>query len=223
MPAIPANSSSLLLSTDYPQDKIVFMYSGSQLVPDATFSGSIVIPHGLSFRPLAKMQWSNTPDFAITNEHGDEQYFTNIFGTQSGQDYYLDSTDTDLIINLYNTSGVAKTLYYRVYCFAPSDISEDSLAISTSNVGDNFVISTDYNYMKLFHEGFLSPTDMSYTHNLGYIPRVLVWQQTGSLTNDYTYGTEATSSPYGIYVTDTQLISLNPSADKLHYRIYIDE
>ena len=217
------DARNFLLDTDYPMDKIIFMASGNQTVNNNTYSGTITIPHGLSFRPLAKMQWSNTPDFAITNEHADDQYFTNIFGSQAGQDYSVDSTDTNLLIQLYNTSGANKTFYYRVYCFAPSNISDDVTASDTISNADKFALSTDYNYMKLFHEGFLTPSDMSYTHNLGYVPRVLVWQETGSITNDTTYSTEVSSSPFGVHITSTQLISLDPYTSKLHYRIYIDE
>lgn len=217
------DSRKFILNTDYPLDKIVFMYSGSQTVNNNTYSGTITIMHNLGFRPLAKMQWSNTSDFDITNEHGDNQYFTNIFSTQEGQDYSVTSTDTTVSISLYNTSGSNKTLYYRIYCFAPSDISEETVIAGTSSSADKFVISTDYNYMKLAFEGYLTAASPTFTHNLGYVPRVLIWQRTGSITDDYTYSIEAPSYQAGVHVTSTQLVSLNQYVDRIHYRIYADE
>lgn len=218
------DARNFTLNTDYAMDKIVFLYENHQSVANNTYSGNILIPHGLLFRPLVKMQWSNTPDFAVTNEHGDDSYYTNIFGTQAGQEYSASSTDTNILISLYNTSGSNKVLYYRVYCFVPSDVSNTVVASATANIGDIFTINTDYNYMKLFHDGTLTALSPSYSHNLGYVPRVLVWQTSGTQTDDYTSGVVTnTGYEYGIHITNTQIVSLNPYADKIHYRIYIDE
>lgn len=216
-----------LLDSDYPMDKIIYMTSGSVSVPNTTsaFPG-ITIPHGLPFTPLAILQWSNTSDFAITNEYRDADYVSTVFTTFAGQYYSVYANATNIYIDKYNLSGATKTLYYRVFCFQPSDASETSVVPSTENQGSKFILNTDYNYMKLFYAGILTTVANTYTHNLGYVPRVQIWEQTGTTTSRNILGQEISiaAQSSGVHITDTQIVWLNPSTyDKIYYRIYVDE
>lgn len=221
---------NFLLNTDYPLDKVVYITSGSATVANATvdldLSTAIRIAHGLPFRPLPILLWSNTSDFAITNEQRDADYLADAFGAGAGQYYLVHADATNIYIKRYNQSGGSKTLYYRIFCFLPSDADEDSVAPSTQVSGSDFVLNTDYNYMKLFHDGILTTTGNTYTHNLGYVPRVQVWEETADTTvsrlvlaQDISGGVGNT----GVYITDTQLVWVNPGTySGIHYRIYCD-
>jgi len=216
-----------LLDSDYSMDKIVYMTSGSVSVPNTTseFPG-ITIAHGLPFKPLAILQWSNTSDFAITNEFRDADYVSTINTTLAGQYYAVHANATNILIDKYNLSGATKTLYYRVFCFQPSDASETSVVPATENQGSNFVLNTDYNYMKLFHAGILTSVSPTFSHNLGYVPRVQIWEQTGTTTSRNISGQEISiaAQSTGVHITDTQIVWLNPTTyDKIHFRCYLDE
>jgi hypothetical protein len=218
---------NFLLNTDYPMDKIIFVTSGSISVPNNTNDNIVLTAHLLPFIPLCILMWSNTSNFTITNETNDEAFMATTFTSNAGQNYSCDANSTNINIRRYNFSGSTKTVYYRVICFMPSDISSDSIVPFTSSLGANFIVNTDNNYMKLYHEGFLTTINKTYNHNLGYTPRVRVWSNTGSIllpaqeiSNDPTGSGGATS---GVYITDTQIIWLNPNTfTKLYFRIYIE-
>ena len=226
------DARNFLLNTDTPLDKIIYIITGSIDVPNLTGDSIPItlVAHNLPFTPLPILQWSNTADFEITNELRDSDYIANSFTTGAGQYYSISADTTDILIQRYNFSGSTKTVYYRVFSFMPSDASEDSGVPFTANIGNNFVLNTDDNYMKLFNDGILTD-EVPFDHNLGYIPRVQLWEQTGTnigrlvgaqdISGDPTGSLGATS---GVHITTTQLIWLNPNTyDKIHFRIYYDE
>jgi hypothetical protein len=219
---------NFLLNTDYPLDKIVYMTSGSISVPNGTsdITPGVTIPHNLPFIPLAIMLWSNTSDFEVCNESMDLAYATSYFpGPAAGQIYDISADATNLSILRLNSSGSAKTVYYRIFCFAPSNADIDSVVTATQSVGSNFIINTDYNYMKLVANGILTPTSTTYTHNLGYVPRVQIWAEftDGTIERQIEFQDVqgSTAATGGVKVTTTTLEALNYTP-KIHYRIYAD-
>lgn len=220
-----------LLNTDYPIDNIVYLASGSVSVPNGTSDAISVGAHGLSFTPMPMLVWSNTADFSTSNSFIDTQMADNWFTTGAGQTYLVYATSTDVFIQRDNTSGSDKTLYYRVFCFAPSNVSDSATVPSTANSADPFVLNTDYNYLKLAAAGQLTVASPTYNHGLGYAPRVMKWGvltgvyttpiiQMFSVDNDPT-GSGGASS--GVYTSTSELGWMNPSTfDYIEYRLYAD-
>lgn len=230
----PDAARQMLISSDYPMDKVVYRHEDSIDVPAGTLTDSIDIPHDLTFVPAPILVWSNTPDFSVTYTGGDAQLYSGqIIGSAlAGQEYNASATSTNVIINLYNNSGSDQTVYYRVIALAPSSAPDSSVVPFTENA-DDFVINTDFNYMKLYNTGRLTTDpDNEYSHNLSYTPRVWVWNDI--LDGDIIAPYIATSfinlptigpltSSIGVYATENDLIWEEPgSYTGIPYRIYLD-
>lgn len=227
------NPRNFLLSSDYPMDKVVYMTSGS-FTASVTLSGNYDIPHGLSFAPLPVLSWSMYSDFSISYEIASS-------GTVGWESYGLSfqpiSDLTKISIQYYNNTGSAKTIYYRIFCFMPSNVNVD--VAYTQSTSNNFVIKTDYNYNKLFASGYIdnpmsAGVDFSISHNIGYIPRVYCWDDLGTpssplitisgLSTEYSFDNGEIN---GIQVTTDKIIAKAGTgfyqANRVHYRIYCDE
>jgi hypothetical protein len=170
--------SDFLFSTDYVQDKAIYLKSASFTIPQPTAGYYYTVAHGLSFTPLVGGSWSTTPDFSITYNFGTGVTpSTNI--NASLFNYYLDiaADATNIYVIPSNVSGSAQSVYIRIFGVEPSD----SLATitSTSSQGDLFVFSTDYNYTKPFLSskitGLSASSVTTIPHNLGYYPQVTCW------------------------------------------------
>jgi hypothetical protein len=190
----------------------------------------ITIAHNLPFTPMPILVWSNTSDFAICYENRDADYVSNSFTTGAGQFYTISADATNVGITRYNLSGASKTLYYRIFCFQPTGV-DDSEVPATNTSGDEFILNTDYNYMKLVKAGTLTSSTKTYSHGLSFTPRVQLWASIGATTyrllaaqlieSDPTGSGGATS---GVFIDSTKIEWLNPNTfDVVHYRIYGDE
>lgn len=223
-----------LYNSDYQTDMLIYVKDGSFTLLDGQDIGGIGtedvdgrIAHNLPFTPLVEMVWSNTADFAICDQtNWDEDYFDTFWTTTTGQYYLCYSDDTNVVISGVNSSGSTKTLYYRIWGFAPSTADSTSVVPATANDADNYVLNTDYNYMKLAFSGSITPASgsVTFTHNLGYVPRVKIWAIASGLTYQVVDTTISFDSvDYGVYITDTQLIFKDMTIyDSLEYRIYYD-
>lgn len=217
------DARNFLLNTDYPMDKIIYMTSGSVIVDNNTNDTIELIKHGLPFTPLAYLVWSNTDDFNISFLNTDDVSYP----STTYQLYSVYSTSESIFMNRFNTTGSTKTVYYRIFCYAPSTADVDSAIEPTATASRNFIINTDYNYFKLAYSGVLDGV-ASFNHNLGYVPQALVWQEA---TNGNIYSVSQASTGTaniqrnGIYITNTTIGYIYPSSSSLkhHYRIYIDE
>lgn len=174
--------ADLLIDSDNPVDKVIYLKSVSFDAPDHTASPSFVytIAHGLPFVPLVSGSWSTTSDFSVNYD-----YFTGTLGTHSslvaGYFYTTEiriyADRTNIYIVPINVLGSTLTIYARVFGFEPSD----SLATlsSTSSIADSFIINSDLNYPKLLKEGVISSVAISSTytvsHTAGTFPQVMVW------------------------------------------------
>lgn len=227
MPAIPANQKRMLLSTDYPLDKVVYITSGV-LVVTSSGSESQTISHGLTFRPLMVFSHSDDPDFTVSRTNG-----LLPFGPAEQWGVSVD-TDSDTTIRVlgFNSSSTSKTIYWRAYGFMPSTANEDAPFNAVD--GQPLAFNTDRNYMKLFASGYIempaSGLTTSVAHGLLYRPRVQIWERLPS-------GIErllplAVSDPTDTFSNrvnvTTSSIDFTRGSDGLepthyHYRIYLDD
>lgn len=217
--------NSLLLSTDTPLDKIVVLASGSFAVPTGSFL-EINVAHGLSFRPLIICTWSTTPSFAVSYSAGLSGYTD-----ESTPQLIAQSTSTNFRFIPQNQTGTDLTYYWRIFAYMPSDVNVD--AAFTAALADNYTISTDYNYSKVFLQGielWVSGSKVV-NHGLGYRPQVEVWFEQELNAGLLTHWSQGTPADYtgsdGVIVTDTQLIfnfrsSGGVAGRKWYYIIYAD-
>lgn len=200
-----------LLNTDYEMDKIVFFAEGEV----ANFSNDSPT-HDLGFAPLVFGVFSYNSDFSDSRT----MPYTEVTTTQSiSVDVY--SSDTGVTIWYQDQNNTHPKIYYRLYGFEPSNST--AKVPPTSGHAKKFVLNTDYNYCKLFKKGIINGTG-SVTHNLGYIPQVLVWEQNGNII--IPIDDSAPSDPWVGYVRYVNVTPTEISAhgySKVHYRIYYDE
>lgn len=215
-------------------DQAVFLYEFSATVPNGTQEfvgfGGINVSTNLPFQTLPILIWSNTADFAISSEAWDEAYATtqiNSFINPAlviGQDYeIIEATQGTLNISRWNTSGSSQTVYFRIVCFAPDDISISIDTPETQLEGntDNF-ITRDVNMMKLAYKGYLTPSSLSFNHNLGYVPRVQLWANyfrfvSGIVTPD------DTSLDDGVTINETSISWTGTNYARVDFRIYEEQ
>jgi len=223
--------SNLLLDTDYPFDKVIFKSQGSFTVANGDLGDQFSIPHSLPFTPLPRILWSNSSNFSTAYSVGDVAYYTNIDGTTGlnlGQSYTVTADATNVYINRYNNSGGNKTVYYRIFCFQPTTASDSALSSPTSANDNNFILNSDYNYLKLFKRGQLTTGSPSFTHALGYIPKVWLWSQVGSSVDSLVYSQvvfppSSSTIEQGVTIDNNNLTWVSPGTayDSVHYRIYL--
>jgi len=198
---------NFLVNTDSPLDQIVYLDSGSFIVPSGGGVGATdTAPHGLSFRPLAVVNWSLNSDFLTTKEcnlpvfEGTDPYAIRVDNV---------SNSTNLVVSGFNPTASNVTVYWRAYGFMPSNVNLD--ASYTAILADNFVLNTDYNYPKLWYNDVTGSTTIN--HTFGYRPQVMAWSDNGtSIAQLNTFGS--------VEVTTNSVIVT--SASNVHLRIYGD-
>lgn len=218
------DSRDMLISSDFPLDKIIYMDSGYIDVP----SGSAVytVAHGLSFRPLIIASWSLDSDFSTTKEVGFPLY-----GDFSQPYFEINSDYQNIRLIPNNPTGSTIRMYWRAFGFMPPNVND--IAPFTASEADNFVLNTDYNYTKLLNAGVvdLSSGSVSISHSLGYRPQVDVWSEfanDSSIVGREYLGTSSLDSfSNRISVSNTALNftkGTGPSPKTIYYyRIYTDE
>jgi len=225
MPISPTNAKNMLLTSDYPLDKVIYLVEGSTAVSGFGFV-DIDTPHGLPFTPLPMGSWS-------TDSTWDVSYELNSGPLTAGSLTYetsVSANSTNVRFSANNNTGSSVTLYYRIYALAPN--SADDLDVSfTSNQDTSFILNTDLNYTKLFESSdFTEPSTggapvlRSFFHGLGYAPQVLLWKEVSSQVTPQ----NGTDVDFGDVVVEITSTSLNVtfttfSSTKIYYRIYLDE
>jgi hypothetical protein len=168
---------NFLLNSDSSVDQIMYMTTGSFTIGayealDYPFvdPNPITHEHGLGVPLLPIMVWSNDADFNTSYQWYD-------IPSVEYQQYVAESWDNSIYVRGENQTSSPKTVYYKIFCFALSDQNDDLEVPPTANLSNNLVLDTDQNYMKLVHKGRINLTDSSprYYHNLGYVPRILIW------------------------------------------------
>lgn len=225
MPASITDAKSMILNTDYPIDKIIFLESGSTTVA-ATGTSDTYYNHGLPDLPLLKGTWSLTSDFTVSYDMGNPLY-------ADTDDVIVSchSTSTQYRVIINNNSASSKTVYWRIYGVTDEDTTSEYEA--TSSTADDFIFNTDYNYTKLYMTGDadISSATVNVSHNLGYRPQVDVWYEAASIPGEYLHWSLGFSDDLGLYntvrITTTTLDFVKGTfpgqPTKYKYRIYLDE
>lgn len=207
-----------LLNTDYPIDKIIGYSTGSFSI-SAFNSTTVTVPHSYTFAPLFFLKWSTTSDFSVSyDEIGVSFNYISVNANADTVNVYLFP---------FNNTGSSVTIYYRLIYFMPTTVNE--IAAQTQSALDSYVLNTDYNYTKIYEEGYIASSSGSITHNLGYYPQVEAWYVRASDSRlihvvEGNVGLFATS-PY-VSVTDSDVTLNNGSGVSVsgwHYKIYLDE
>lgn len=161
------NLRNFEFNSKYPMDNVCFVYDGTLSLSSG--SGTITVPHSLGFIPLA---------FGL--------YSTDGGNTWTDLDFQAVSIGFGQILAKANSIEVSLTLYsspasarIRLFGFMPSNTNASVPAPSPLS---RFYLNTNYGYDMLVAKGVtVVPTAQSetliYTHNLGYIPRVMMWSE----------------------------------------------
>jgi hypothetical protein len=212
----PNSANKMLVSTDFDTDKIVYVNSGSMSVSNGG-SGTDNIPHPLGFRPLLVGYWSTSPTFTPRYPFSDSLSASGI----AAAGFMATDSISNIKVVILNSLGSTTTFYYRMYGYAPHDyLGEVS---PTSSVADSFIYDTDFIMPKLFDANRITiGAGNSYSHGLGYIPKVLVWEMVGSQEAQYDYLLDKNK----VSVSTTSLVftkaPLASSANQYSFRIYTE-
>lgn len=240
----PNAQKDLLLSTDYPTDKIIRYIEGSYTTNGVEWDNVVNIPfHEANYLIGAILTWSYTSDFSNTYSEGDIQGDIWCKADCGGLvDSGNNISNNTITLWVWPRTGLPPTtIYYRIIVY---QFQDGKLRMSASEADHNdFIFNTDYNYTKIYREGLLPTPNPGqlYTvpHNLGYIPAIIGWgvaYETGynyisSLMSPIFYPTSS-FSPDGytqnaISVDSSSLYILSPGihmqTDFVYYRIYVDE
>lgn len=220
MPAIDANASGFLATSDYPQDKVIYMASGSFSASAGSTTQNIA--HGLPFKPLLDGTWSTDSTFALSYDMGSGPVST-VAGALFNIEADVSSDSTNAIITVGKATAGSTTIYYRIFGFEPS--TDNLSADYTANSADSFILNLDYNYTKLYDANAVT-TSTVVSHGLGYKPQVSMWEETSGTIrkkNENRNGTAANT--YTTITTTAVTITFDgsaPAGTKAHYRIYLD-
>lgn len=212
------DTRKFLLDSDYPIDKIIGTFTGSIPIAASDFN-DITIPHGFTSTPLYYIRWSYSSDFSTSYEEtGNSAGFSVFVGCETN--------NTNIIIRTTNLTASPLTVYYRVILFPRYDVSYD--VTNTQNNLDTFNLNTDYNYPKIYAEGYLPKVSGTFVHGLGYRPTVEAWFVLDNGTFSRFLGSSfGVSAQYNLLV-DTNTINWTNSISglfqaRVYYRIYGDE
>lgn len=208
-----ANYNGFQINSNYQTDLVVFSYSGS--ISLSSGYGTLSITHNLPFTPLA---------FGLYSTDGGTTWGDIDFQIQTGFGQMLSNSSTiEISINLY--SSALPSVLVRVFAFAPSTAS--SVVVTPPTPLSNFYLDSRKTYELLIASGRTSvPNSNSfqtlYTHNLNYLPRVMVWEELpdGSIQRPYQWTNYfkplLTTSSLGFYNYDDYY----PQTKIIHWRIY---
>lgn len=225
----PEKSKDLLISSDYPTDKIILTATGTTTVPPYA-NIPVNIAHNLPFIPLVMGNWTTSPTWDTTYEQGTGPIAPPNTYSPFLYNFTAESNITNVrAVLINNISGSTVTAYFRVYAFMPSDVN---VAVNRTSIsGDDLVFNTDYNYTKLwradvasFPDTFSGEVTSTITHNFGYRPQVDFWVERDGVIQNIV---QSTPNLYGIDirigVNSVGIVSKNSLACRVHWRIYIDE
>lgn len=228
MPAIQANAQSFLQNSDYPFDKVVYLHSGSFTV-GASASSIESFAHNLPFTPLISGNWALTDSFNVTYEYGSGTFPSSNPGYVFDQIANVYSDATNVYISADNVAASAKTFYYRVFGFQPTDDDSDVDPITSRS--SNYRLNTTYNNTKVFMSGVVdlpettaASGEVIITHSIGYQPQVMGWIEANGYTHP-SYSTNTFASTSQLTANSTQIsFVIQPFnvAERAHYRIYLD-
>lgn len=160
------------LNSDYETDDVILCSEKSLTLNSGIWTGTIT--HNFGFKALP---------FAMFEINGDGLWL-NASETDSTDAYSLSaiSYNNRIDVSVRVPSGVSATsVKARVFALFPSDI--DVSVVPPTTFG-TFMLNSEYKYDELLAKGtanitnYTSGSQTIYTHNLGYIPRAMLWQET---------------------------------------------
>jgi hypothetical protein len=191
-----------LINSDYEMDKIVYFTTGT-----ITAGSSDTIAHNLSFTPMVFGVFATDSDFTDTHVLP--------FSAHDGEAFTLSADNTNVNI-AYDNQDPTASVYYCIMGFEPDGSTADAPA--TSQYAGSLIIDTEYNYCKLYSNGYVNgDADTTITHDLGYLPQIMAWTE---LNGEYE---PTNTSNIEITTTDINFNYAGAGYDKVHYRIYYDE
>ena len=201
-------------NSNYPVDKIIYL-------KETTVSGDYfdnTFAHGLGAIPfcnglISYDNWQTTYQAGTRQSAG--QYYNKMF------DIYSDGTNIRLNGTFEGFTGTAQVRIWGV--FNESSTPNVDVAPTASATNNTLYFNTKYNYQKLVKEGQVTAgsTATVISHNLGYIPKVDIWQ----LFSSYISGWCLVQDTYSFSNTNLQNVQLSNSSLLLkngtyYYRIY---
>jgi len=235
MPASIDSARQMNFSSDYPVDKIVWTYEGSRALTGFE-TADIYIDHNLPFRPLPLAEWTTDPTWTVKYEFSSGPVISSGFSYNTA----VSAGSSQVYISLRNNTGIAATIYYRIFCLAPSTVTNNVVPF-TNNLANQYTLTTDFVYPKLYEAStYTIPVTsglqtFSINHNLGAIPQILVWSETtfpsghivpvnGSLPEDASTPFAITSNvTYEARINSLVIAARLSSSRLIEYRIYVDE
>lgn len=224
-----AGAGNFLITSEYPTDKIVWMYEGTTTT-DSDGIFDISIAHGLDAIPFCTGIWT-IDDWQTT-------YNTSTATHGGGQVYLrfsmLTSNDSTVTMHGYCmqdsvTPIINATVKYRLWGFFNEASTLNIFTDSTADLSQNkFVKDSRLGYPKLFMEGFADATNHTVTiyHNLGFVPFVEIWYELSGTWYQLDYiDFESADTSWTIKNT-SQILSFNGESYtnyNYYYRIYADE
>ena len=246
MVAKPENLKHFVFNSDYPTDKIIWMYEGSQESWDDDSIGKwqeIPVNKILGTKVTIFVKGSYSVDdwqssWMIGSKDDGANGFVHMSWGLVGPDYstsYGVSLDFD---GNFPRFYPGKTIKYRLWGVCREDTRDAAeYAKNASKTKSKLIFNTDLNYPRLYKDG-VAKSGETITHNLGRIPYVDYWFNYDNTFKwswryqPYSYFTN--SSPYeaGVKATDKTItfskVTYNNEDDILgdydayyYYRIYI--
>lgn len=234
-----------LLNTDYEMDKIIFFKELDRTVSAAT---TVTIAHKLPTVPLVFGIWADNKNFTNAHELG---AYEDPWNPSMRCRAYANLTNVYLELTPRMSSGsyVSTHFYIKLFGFEPKSNHEvpgwtepkliNKQLPKTFGHAKDFIINTDYNYLKLLKGGSPLTWDsarscMAYKHNLGYVPQTLLWWSFGwsddngdiqfEPLDSFSYDDDGNNYKSGYFVDGTELLYYSGMVPlKSEVRLYADE
>lgn len=195
-------------------DNVVWVFedSFSSSTPDYTLVDT-TIANPFTFKPLCFGNFSL--DGGITWQDID-------FVSSQGQGQLVSRNDNTISIYISHATYTI-SIKVRIYAFTPASVG--NLNFTKPTPISNFYINTENKYDNIVASGEANISASNsiqtvYAHNLGYVPRVMLWQETSTgiyKAHTATVGDTDFNAPI---VTNSELDWKTTSNIKVHYRIY---
>lgn len=207
------NFSKFKFNSNMKMDNVIFVSEKTFSNSDPNYTQiSTTIPNPFNFVPLC---------FGNFSLDGGTTWQDIDFLSTAGQGQLISRSST-ISIYIYHETHAAN-VKVRIYAFPPSSVGNINYAKPTPI--SNFYINTENTYDNLIANGETNLSSSSsdqvvYTHDLGYIPRVMLWREaSGGVMKMFeaSYGDTNYNAPI---ITNTQLKWRTNSSIKIYYRIY---
>lgn len=207
------NLRNFVFNSNFKMDNVVFVSENTFTNTDPNNTNiNTVIANPFNFKPLC---------FGTYSLDGGDTW-QDIDGFSEVSTGQIISTDSNISIYIFNQTKV-DSVKARIYAFVPPSAGNDDFIKPTPI--SNFYINTENTYDTLVASGAYNLVSSSsqqvvYSHNLGYIPRVMLWWEL-PIGVTKIYAGSVTSDDYQApIITTTELRFLSDTPRTIYYRIY---